>query len=95
MDAKKFIKILREMPEGVERDLFLFRWKNSQGKFGIFSTKHNGDCAGNVLKVLEGKLVWEDFDIINGQRVCLELEKNFNAFINWLKMQIIPENYFD
>lgn len=96
MEPKEFVATLRKMPEGIERDLFLFRWKYSYPnfKFGLFSTKHDGDCAGNLLKVLDGELTWDNFAIIDGQKVLLELEKNFNAFINYLKFQLLTKEDF-
>jgi len=81
-----FINELKNQPEGIERDIFLFRWKWEHcPDAGLFSTAHSGDCAGNLLKYLDGSLTWEDTTVINNKRVVLEYEKNFIHFAQSVK----------
>ena len=80
-ELQEFLDALFELPEGIERDLKLFRWKHA--KFpdaGIFSTAHGGDAAGNLQKALAGKLVWPFFAMINGRKTILKYEQNFAQF---------------
>jgi len=86
---KELLARLEAMPPGVERDYELFAWKHANWpERKIFSTQHGGDCAGNLLKVLAGELFWPEKGEVDGKMVILELEKNFNEFVTWLKQQL-------
>ena len=86
MEAYSLLSYLEQMPAGIARDFFLFQWKWKYcPDAGLFSTAHGGDCAGNLLKALAGELVWEDTAIIDGKKVVLEYERNFNNFVQKLK----------
>lgn len=82
--------LLHSMPPGVERELFGYRFKH---KFfpgvGLFSTKHNGDWTGNLLLTLERKLKWEEINIVDGKKVVMEYERNYNNFVQELIRQAL------
>jgi len=85
-DFKAELECLKAMPAGVDRDMQLFKWKHKHwDKQKIFSTLHGGDCTGNLIKVLSNDLVWEDTCEIEGKKIILEYERNFNEFVKWLQ----------
>jgi hypothetical protein len=82
----EFIKHLKSMPESVERECEFFNWKHKYFKnAGTFSPSHGGNCSGHFIQSLEGKLKWDEFTTIDGKRVLLELEQNFNVFVKKIK----------
>lgn len=87
MKPLELLSKLKEMTAGVGRDMFFYYWKHANfPKAGIFSTKHDGDCAGNFLKAIEGTLgEWPDTTIEDGKQIVLEYERNFNSFVKDFK----------
>lgn len=86
MNKEKLIATLKGMKPGVERDLYLFHWKHRYWPAGkIFSTLHGGDCAGNFLLAISNKLAWADTIMLDGKKIVLEYERNFNDFVKWFK----------
>lgn len=85
MELQQLITTLKAMSAGVERELTLYRWKHKNTEIGLFSTAHGGDCAGNLIKALSGPFEWEDRVIVNGKKIVLEYEQNFNLFVTFCK----------
>lgn len=85
-DVSDFIGHLQQSPPSIERELFLFYWKHKNTPaIGLFSTAHGGDCSGNFLLALEGKLEWPETTILQGKKITLEYEQNFNTFVRTIQ----------
>jgi hypothetical protein len=88
-DIDEAIRVLSELPFSVDSILLFYRWKHAVApKIGLFSTAHGGDVINHFLLALRGELVWPETTIIDGQKVTLEYEANFNAFVRFVKARL-------
>jgi hypothetical protein len=89
--ATEFIKRLRGMPEGVDRDWFLYGFKYSKEPYknvGLFSTAHGGNVSGTLLRCLDTNTNWIEKDA-DGKDV--EYGKNFNMFLSLIRKELLAD----
>ena len=89
-EVQAFLFILQTTEEGIEREMYGYRFKHQFfTDVGLFSTAHNGNWTGNFLDVLLRKETWEDITVIDGKRVVMEYERNFNTFVSKIKAALV------